>query len=248
MTTYTLIPHNAKRAADMVLPIMAIVMSALTLTKTLDFSNIPSLIVSLIGIVAGIAYFLRSRSSTTLLQVWIYAQIPAISRTVDTILESGQTVQIKHAILDTGQTFTLDLGLFLGNLSLLVNFVPFALLILFRLLRVSSLVGGTVTIKKLREYSHLPDMAPVTGTVLKRATLGKEKYWLLVQLQGEMAHNGHAYSHLLVTAKDNEIYKRGESDKPSYFVLVPDPTQVHDGVNRKEDFLFGGQGMVSIAK
>jgi hypothetical protein len=248
MTTNTYIPNNAKRRADMVLPLMALAMSAFTLTSTLDLSNIPSLIVSLIGLAAGIAYFLRNRMSITLLQIWIYAQIPAIARTFDSTLANGQTVQIKQAILDAGQSLTFDLGLTLGGLQLQVNIVPFALLILFRLTQVSSLVGGTATIKKLREYSHLPETAPVTGTVLKRATLGKEKHWLLVQLHGEIPHHGKAYSHLLVTAKDDEIYKRGKPGKPSYLVMVPDPAQVHDGVNRKEDFLFGGQGMVSIGK
>jgi hypothetical protein len=232
----------------MVLPIMAIVMSAFTMTRTLDLSNIPSLIVSLIGLTAGITFLLQRRISITLLQIWIYAQIPAISRTFSSTLINGQTAEVKQAVLDTGQSLTFTLGLTLNSYQLHLNLVPFALLILFRLTQVSALVGGTATIKKLREHSQLPDTAPVTGTVLKRTTLGKEKHWLLVQLHNEMPHNGKAYSYLLVKPKDDGVYRRGKPGKPSYLVMVPGLNQVKDGVNRKEDFLFGGQGVVSIAK
>ena len=226
-------------------------MSAAALAGNYDLSNIPSLIVSLIGIAAGIAYFRKSKVTLTLLQIWIYAQIPAISKTVTSTYEDGTRVTVEHPYLDAGQAIPFNVGLTLGTktgrLDLKVNIVPFGLLILFRLLQVSSLVWGSVTIKKFHHGNRTEEIAPLTGTAIKRVTLGKEKHWLLVQLTSDLLHSGKNYSHLLVTSKDGEIYKRGKEAKVSYLVLVSDPGQVHDGVNKREDFEFLEWGYVSIA-
>jgi hypothetical protein len=236
----------------MLLPILAIAMSVIALASNYDISNILAFIVSLIGIAAGVTYFLKSKVSSTLLQIWIYAQIPAISNTVSSTLENGTEMTVEHHYLDAGQAFTCDVGMTLGtksgDLDLRVNVLPFGLLILFRLLQVAGLIGGLVTIQKFRQDNKLGDVFPLAGTAVKRATLGKEKHWLLVELASSLVHSGRSYSHLLVTAKDGETYKRGKEGKVSYLVLVSDPSQVHDGVNKKEDFQFVDWGLVSIGR
>ncbi len=158
---------------------------------------------------------------------------------------------VEHHYVDAGQAFTFDVGLTLGtkdgDLNLKVNVVPIGLLILFRLLMLQGLLGGAVTIKKFRQDNKLGEVFPLSGSVLRTVTLGKEKYWLLVQLITPLAFAGRTYSHLLVKPKEDGIYKRGSAAQVSYLVLVDDVAKLHDGVNKKEDFQFADWGLVSIA-
>lgn len=240
-----------KKTTQMLLPGLAILMSLIALTSNYDLSNVLGFVVSLIGLAGGAAHFLKNKFATALLRIWIYAQIPAISR--ETILPSGIEVEhvVEHHYVDAGQGFTFDVGLTLGtkdgDLNLKVNVVPIGLLILFRLLMLQGLVGGAVTIKKFRPDNKLGDVFPLSGSVLRPVTLGKEKHWLLVELASPLTYSGRSNSHLLVKPKEDEIYKRGASAVVSYLVLVDDPAKVHDGVNRKEDFQFVDWGLVSIA-
>lgn len=237
--------NGFKWTSDKLLPVLAIALSVLTIARNLDLSNILSFIVSVIGIAGGITYFLKRKLSLALIAIWIYAQIPAISQIQTLTYANGSQATVKQAYWDAGQTLTVHLGLTLGSWDLQVNVVPFGLLILFRLLQVSALVGGTVTIRTFKN-SKTGEASHLTGTAMKRVTLGKEKHWLLVQLASEIIHSGRKYSHLLITSKDGEILKRGKQATVSYIVLVSDPAQVHDGVNKREDYEFLEWGYVSI--
>jgi len=240
-----------KKTTHLILPGLAIVMSLIALSSNYDLSNVLGFVVSLVGLAGGAAYFLKNKFASTLLRIWIYAQIPAISR--ETILPSGTEVEhvVEHHYVDAGQAFTFDVGLTLGtkdgDLNLKVNVVPIGLLILFRLLMLQGLLGGAVTIKKFRQDNKLGEVFPLSGSVLRTVTLGKEKYWLLVQLITPLAFAGRTYSHLLVKPKEDGIYKRGSAAQVSYLVLVDDVAKLHDGVNKKEDFQFADWGLVSIA-
>lgn len=240
-----------KKTTQMILPGLAILMSLIALSSNYDLSNALGFVVSLIGLAGGAAYFLMNKFASTLLRIWIYAQIPAISR--ETIEPSG--IEVEHVVedhyVDAGQAFTFDLGLTLGtkdgDLNLKVNVVPIGLLILFRLLMLQGLVGGAVTIKKFRQDNKLGEVVPLSASVIRPVTLGKEKHWLLVELSSPLMYAGRSNSHLLVKPKEDGIYKRGAAAVVSYLVLVDDVTKLHDGVNRKEDFQFADWGLVSVA-
>lgn len=240
-----------KKTSHMILPGLAILMSLIALSSNYDLSNILGFVVSLIGLAGGAAYFLKNKYASTLLRIWIYAQIPAISLTASEALADGSAMVTEHHYVDAGQAFTFDLGLTLGtksgDLDVKVNVVPIGLLILFRLLMLQGLVGGAVTIKKFRQDNKLGDVFPLSGSVIRPVTLGKEKHWLLVELASPLTYSGRSYSHLLVKPKEDAIYKRGSASVVSYLVLVDDPSKVHDGVNRKEDFQFADWGLVSVA-
>lgn len=234
----------------MLLPGLAILMSLIDLTSNYDLSNVLGFVVSLVGLAGGAAHFLKNKFAATLLRVWIYAQIPAISLTTSEALDDGSALVTEHHYVDAGQAITFDVGLTLGtkasDLDLKVNVVPIGLLILFRLLMLQGLVGGAVTIKKFRQDNKLGEVFPLSGSVLRTVTLGKEKSWLLVELTSPLVYSGRSHSHLLIKPKEDVIYKRGGSAVVSYLVLVDDPTKVHEGVNRKEDFQFADWGLVSI--
>ncbi len=239
-----------KNRTHLILPGLAIVMSLIALSSNYDFSNVLGFLVSLVGLAGGAAYFLKNKFASTLLQTWIYAQIPAISKMTNVVLDNGSTMVVEHHFIDAGQAFTFDLGLTLGtrsgDLNVKVNVVPIGLLILLRLLMLQSLVGGAVVIKKFRQDNKLGDVFPLSGSVRRPVTLGKEKHWLLVELASPLTFSGRSHSHLLVKPKEDSIYKRGRSAIVSYLVLVDDLSKVHDGLNRKEDFQFADWGLVSI--
>lgn len=235
----------------MILPGLAILMSLIALSSNYDLSNVLGFMVSLLGLAGGTAYFLKNKYASTLLQIWIYAQIPAISKTTSDVLSDGSEMVAEQHYIDAGQAFTFDVGLTLGtksgDLDLKVNLVPIGLLILFRLLMLQGLVGGAVTIKKFRQDNKLGEVLPMSASVVRPVTLGKEKHRLLIELASPLMYAGRSHSHLLVKPKEDGIYKRGAAAVVSYLVLVDDVAKIHDGVNRKEDFQFADWGLVSIA-
>lgn len=240
-----------KKTTHMILPGLAILMSLIALSSNYDLSNVLGFMVSLLGLAGGTAYFLKNKYASTLLQIWIYAQIPAISKTTSDVLSDGSEMVAEQHYIDAGQAFTFDVGLTLGtksgDLDLKVNLVPIGLLILFRLLMLQGLVGGAVTIKKFRQDNKLGEVLPMSASVVRPVTLGKEKHWLLIELASPLMYAGRSHSHLLVKPKEDGIYKRGAAAVVSYLVLVDDVAKIHDGVNRKEDFQFADWGLVSIA-
>lgn len=240
-----------KKTTHMILPGLAILMSLIALSSNYDLSNVLGFMVSLLGLAGGTAYFLKNKYASTLLQIWIYAQIPAISKTTSDVLSDGSEMVAEQHYIDAGQAFTFDVGLTLGtksgDLDLKVNLVPIGLLILFRLLMLQGLVGGAVTIKKFRQDNKLGEVLPMSASVVRPVTLGKEKHRLLIELASPLMYAGRSHSHLLVKPKEDGIYKRGAAAVVSYLVLVDDVAKIHDGVNRKEDFQFADWGLVSIA-
>lgn len=239
-----------KKFTHALLPGLAILMSLLALAGNTDLSNALGFVVSLIGLVGGLAYFLKKKFAAMLLKIWIYAQIPAIYGTTTQLREDGSVRMVEQHYLNAGQTFTFKVGLTkgtkTGDINLKINVVPFVLLILYRMLMLQGLAGAAVTIKKFGQHNKLGAAFPFSGTVLRTVTLGKEKDWLLVELASPLAYAGRSYSHVLLKPKEDSTYKRGGSAAVSYLVVVDDVGKVHGGVNRKEDFLFVDWGMVFI--
>lgn len=239
-----------KKFTHALLPGLAILMSLFALAGNTDLSNAFGFVVSLIGLAGGAAYFLKKKFAAILLKIWIYAQIPAIYGTTTQPQGDGSVRVVEQHYLNAGQTFTFKVGLTMGtktgNINLRINLVPFALLILYRMLLLQGLVGASVIIKKFGQRNKLGDGFPFSGSVLRTVTLGKEKNWFLVELASPLAYAGHSYSHVLLKPKEDSMYKRGGSAAVSYLAVVDDVGKVHDGVNRKEDFLFVDWGMVSI--
>lgn len=240
-----------KKTTQMILPGLAIVMSLIALSRNYDLSNVFGLVVSLVGLAGGAAYFMKKKYAATLIQIWICAQVPAISRTTREVLGEGVEMVNEQHYVDAGQVYTIDVGLTLGapsgDLHLKVNIVPIGLFILLRLLLLQGLVGGAVIVKKFRQNNKLGDVFPLSGSVINPVTLGKEKHWLLVELKSPLMYTGRSYSHLLVKPKEDGIYRRNAKPEVSYLVLVDEVAKLRDGVNKKEDFQFIDWGLVSIA-
>lgn len=241
-----------RRPGDYVLPLLALTMSFIGLVEfAFSPSNVLALLVSLLGVAACVLFFLGHKWSIPLLYWWIIVQIPAISSMEVAKIPNGKQY-IHHPIVDTGQAFTLDVGLTLRRpkeeLYIKVNLVPIALLVLYRLLRTSSLIGRRIVVKRFRKDNKLGDVFPFEGTVLRSATLGGEQHWLLVQLDRSLTYNGTSFACLLVRDKEGEIYKPGKAASVSYLVIVPEADMVGTADNRKEYFTFVDWGLVQVKR
>lgn len=245
---------TATKGKDLILPLIAIGLSLLELVNN-AFSllhNVPALIVSFLGLAAGALYFAKHRWFLPLLYVWIIVQFPAITQTIAIAIPNGTRYEVTPW-LDAGQGFTYKVGLVLGGgsrreLEVMINLLPFLLLILYRLLRTSSLIGRAVVIKRFRKDNKLGDVFPIEGKIIRSAALGAEKHWLLVELDRTLIHAGISFAHLLVRDKEGEIYKPGKAARVSFLVMVPYAELIGDGANRKEDFTFIDWGLVEVKK
>ena len=193
---------------EIILPLLAIGMSLLEVVQFLfDPSNIPALIVSLLGITAGCLWFAGHRLSMALLRIWIIAQLPAIRQLKVVEIPNGKQY-LNSAVLDTGQGLTFNVGLELnrpdGGLEVKVNLVPIGLLFLFSFLRTASLIGSRVVIARFRKDNKLGDVFPLEGIVLRSAKLGAEEHWLLLELDKEVRYRGDLFKCLLVRDKEGE--------------------------------------------
>jgi len=242
---------NHKRI-EYLLPILAILLSGIALSGNLAFSNILEFIVSLIGLAAGISFFVKKDYFYPLIQVWIYGQFPAINRTINSVLENGMSLVEVQPIFDAGQVLTFDLGFTLGtaagDVGIEVNIVPFAFLFLFKFLQSSALVGKRLTIKNFKKENKLGDIFPLTGTIKETLSLGKEKHWFHAELDNPFDFNGKSYKDLLIKSKEGLIYKAGKGKYTSYLRLVQDPNALTEEKILKDRFPFIDWGQVEVEK
>ena len=241
-----------RNGTDYILPVLAIVLSLGSVSNTYNLTNIPSLIISLVGISAGVLFFLNHKFFGTFMQIWIYGQLPAISKTVHSTLENGMQLIIEHPFFDAGQLLTFDLGLTFGissgDLNLKINIVPFGFLFLFKLLQTAGLIGKDLTITKFRKENKLGNIFPLTGKIQKRVQIGKERHWVLVALENEFIYSGKSICHLLLKPKDEELFKAGKKKYISYVRLVTDATTIGEVVNNTEAYPFVDWAIVEIKK
>ncbi len=243
-----------QRKLSAVLPALAVVLSLATLYTALYWPlNLPQVLISVVGLGAGIAFLLRKeRWFFVLMQVWIFGQFPEISREVEVAQADGTSYVEKQAILDAGQTFKWSVGMGLTTqsgrkLELYLNLVPFLYLVLFRVLQSGALVGRAVTIKPLKKDSKLGAGAPLHGRATRVVMLGTEKHWILVDLDHPFPHAGRTIAHVLVRDKEGAPYKPAKAPRISYVVEVPEPALVLEQGNRKDQFQFLDWGLVTFA-
>ena len=206
------IPDSRSQQWGRVLPGIAIMFSTFALVRYSDLSNVASVLVSLVGIAAGVLFFKGNTLYRPLLLVWIYAQFPAISR---------NTAAGAQPLLDAGQFLTLKFGMTLSGTRLYINLVPFAFLALYRFLLMAGLVGKRVSISSFRVDSKFGDALPVEGIIAQSFDLGDDKNWVMVELDADLLNGGMSYRQVLLKSKEGELMKPGKK-VVSHLRLVAD--------------------------
>jgi hypothetical protein len=91
-----------------IVPICMMVMSLISLMHTIPMKNYLSIIVSLIGIVAGYLYLKQGKPMNHLTELWLIAQVPFLEKTV---FDMRYTDGLIVPIYDVSQVFKLPLYL-----------------------------------------------------------------------------------------------------------------------------------------
>ncbi|MGB3181145.1 MAG: hypothetical protein WBB45_07125 [Cyclobacteriaceae bacterium] len=230
------------------LPLLAILLSGLALTGNLSLANIFQFIVSVVGIAAGIAFFVNRKYFYPLIQIWIYGQFPAFNRAIQSASGNGGTLEL-HPLLDGGQHVTFDVGLTFvnsaGYLDLKINILPLVFLFLFKVLQVSDLIGRRLIITNVRKENKLGDIFPLKGNISETFSLGKEKNWFHAELDEPFEYEGNSYQDLLFRSREGDMYKPGKG-KYSYLRLVSDPKLLAEKGISKDRFSYVDWAKVEV--
>ena len=224
---------------ETVFPVLLAGLSLLNISNhSADILSLTNLL-SLVGIAGTILYFKKNDLFKKVIYIWVLAQVIVIDREV---LDKATGVWLDKPFWDLTQVFSFKLGFNFTTDStkfgINVNIVAIFFFGLLKILEVSSLIGKQLTFKKFRQDNRLGDIFPLTGTVLKRVTLSKEKDWLLVQLSSIFDFDGKPIEYVLVKSKDGETIKQKAINQLVYFRLVYDINSVIEGDNDSTNFPF----------
>lgn len=238
---------------NMVLPILLIVLSLATTLSNFQLLNIPQLIVSVIGIWAGIFFFLKIRASQVLLFIWVFAQIVAVSHSVSYVSPHGVTIITKYIVFDATQTLTagitLSAGSNEGGRAIFINLLPFAFLALLKYIQLQDLPGREVVIGRYKPEGNLNDYFPIKGKYIRTAIVGHEKKkWALIECYNDLEYEGIAFRFLLARSIDNVIFKPRKKPFVSFLRQVEDPETVLDTMSNVDDYKSIDWGRVKIGK
>jgi hypothetical protein len=191
-----------------ILPGIIGICSLVSLTNNLDFSNIPKLIVSLLGIVAIALIFSKDGKASLIIKIWIIAQIPHITSKSSQLLDNGLTLTQTINYWDTSQVFNFTLGLTLNSTEIEVNFVPFLFLGFYRLLKASNFIGKKVQIDAgLERENRLGNIFPLNGEFIDTIKMDDKSIWMIAELNRPLKYDGTDYHNILLYPKEDDVFK-----------------------------------------
>lgn len=241
MTTQQQRKDNKKTSltTEIVFPVLVAGLSLINISNhSVDLLALTNLL-SLVGIVGTILYFKNNDLFKKLIYIWVLAQVVVIDREV---LDKATGAWLHKPFWDLTQVFSFKLGFNFttdtSKFGINANIVAIFFFGLLKILEVSSLIGKQLTFKKFRQDNRLGDIFPLTGTVLKRVTLSKERDWLLVQLTPTFEFDGKTIEYALVKSKDGETIKQKAKNQIVYFRLVYELNNINEGDNDSNNFPF----------
>lgn len=191
-----------------VLPVIVALLSLISLTDNLNFSNIPKLVVSVLGIIAMILFLLKNDRASLLIKIWIFAQFPYIVSEMLHITETGLNIKQSTNYWNTSQAFNLSLGFFFDSLEVKLNIIPFFYLGLYKLFKISNLIGKKVTITSgLKRENKLGNIFPLDGEFIGTLKFDDKSIWLITKLTTPLNYNGIEYENILLRPKVGVEFK-----------------------------------------
>lgn len=205
---------------EAIFPVVVLVASIFTLYKQTYFLNMPAVVVALVGIVGVWLFYKNNKYFQPLFFVWILAQLVIIDKV--TLDPSGMSIYSVYwdATPGINLKFGFSVDSSFSKTTVHINILAIIFLVVFRLLRISSLIGTKLTFYKFKEDSVFADVFPVTGSVFKRIEVAGEKDWLLVTLDKPVIYNGKQIFSVIIKRKDGGILKPSKANQVIYFRLV----------------------------
>lgn len=231
-----------------ILPAIIALCSLVALSDNIDFSNIPKLIVSLIGISAIGLFFIKNEKSSVLIKIWIIAQIPNIVSETSQLMENGITLIQTINYWDTSQVFNFNLGLTLNSLEMNINLVPFLFLGFYRLLKASNLIGKSVDINTgLKRGNKLGNVFPLNGKFIDTIKMDDKSIWMITKLDSPLHFNGTDFHNILLHPKENNVFKINKRQL-AYLRLIKPEKSIDNLANVKKEYPFIDYAGVKIIK
>jgi hypothetical protein len=207
---------------DYLFPLVVLLFSTLNVWQHRENPNIPSLILSLVGITGVILFFRGIKYFSICLYLWILLQVISIPR--EFYDPSSQLWHPQDAIFDLTQGFRIGFGYYWINDNLktgiYINFLAVAFFAFLRILEVSAMAGRQLHFRPFHRDSDFAGQFPVEGIVKERIVVSGEKNWLLVDLNTPMEYEGAAVNAVLIKSKDGTVIRGRGKEQLVHFRLV----------------------------
>lgn len=214
------------KKTEFLFPVFVLIMSIISIGDNFSFSNIPSIVVSIIGIVGVLLFTFKRKEFKPLIYLWIIGQFIVIPN----IWEVTQVFN-----------FTFGFSFELRNQvesGLYFNFLPLFYLVGFRILEISTIVGTRIAIKRFQKESKLSKVLPIEGKVIKRVNLSGEKEWLLVNLEKPFTYLDSEVKSVFIKAKDDKPLHKAKRKQLSYLRIIMEPIDDTKDSFPKDNFKF----------
>ena len=149
--------------------IFVLIVSLLNLANTFYGIHPVSLIISLLGLIASLSYFMKKKWALNLIMVWAYSQIIII-----------------EPIWDASQIFRIQFGFEFNkgtssHFSIMFNFISLLYLSIIRLVFLNTHIDKVVRLKPYNSNSILNNYLPNSFVIISRVQLDKENNWYLIK-------------------------------------------------------------------
>ncbi len=131
------------KKVEFLFPSLVLILSILDIIGNLSLNNIPTLIISSIGIIGVILFVFKNKWYKALIYLWIISQIIVISYFWDVV----QVLSFKF-----GFTFIFHSD---GEIGIFLNILPFFYFVAFRVLQMSTIIGSKIVIKRYNKDSRI---------------------------------------------------------------------------------------------
>lgn len=226
---------------ELLFPLAVILLSLISLYDQTIYLHYPALVVSIIGLIGGLLYFLKVKFYSTLIYIWIFSQIIIIGGTK---IDPNTNQFVANKIWDTSQFLRLQFGYTFTTFNssqngIYINFVPFFLFGLLRILSVSDLIGEKIVFRKYRKDNRLGNIFPFEGIVKQRVNLSNEKDWLLIELLEPINYRDLEINHAFIKSNDKTPLKKGGKGQMAYFKIVENIEKINfESTLDKDDFKY----------
>lgn len=189
---------------ETILPILVFIFSVLNIITSKNILSISTLL-SVIGIVGVILFFIQNSISSKLIYIWLIAQ-----------------VLIVEPLFDFSQTgFTLSFTLESDDYTIKINILPLLFLGFLKVMEMSNLIGKEIHLLKFRD-NVISDFLPATGKITKRMDFNNDKNWLLIELDKQWQYEGKNIEKVLIKNKEEKAIKLKEKNQIAHLRLVTD--------------------------
>lgn len=200
---------------------LVLVLCSLSLTNQFYRFNLPSLILSAVGIVGVALFAFEKKIYRTVLILWIILQLVIVKKYV---LQAGSYSE--EWIWNLSQGVEFWWGLYFGGrketTGVFINFLPIAYFFLLRALEISRLNGKTVTILPFRGSERVGDVFPLEGEIMDKLKIGEENNWMLVRLKNEFEYAEKNVKYVLISSRYDSMIRLNEENHIANLRLVFD--------------------------